>query len=421
MLTEELKLKELSTPSVSNHPKGSKGKLLIIGERFFPEEFLINDVVSTLQGQGFDVTIITQQPSYPFGKIFDGYANKLISKDSYHGATVIRTGVVEGYNQNLLQKIFNYVTFIILGVWAVLTKVSKPDNILIYQTGPLSQAIIGIVAKWRFRKPLLIWTWDVWPDSIYAYGFKKTKLLSWFLNKFVSWVYRSCDQIMLSSPGFAEALSKYAPNRTFEILPNWIVDSKSNESSSKVEMPNGFHYTFTGNIGKVQNLDNVIKGFAIAVEQDDSLYLNLVGDGSFIEELKELVAKQNIPNVKLWGRRPADEMSSFFEASHALIISLNFGSVWGLYIPSKFQAYLGAQKPIFSVMGGAVKEMVDKYGLGISADPNDIGAIGQAFLDLKTIDNNQKENIAFNSDYLLTEYFDRKKNLEKLADLLLRS
>jgi glycosyltransferase involved in cell wall biosynthesis len=406
----------VNSSSVSNTSVGTKGKLLIIGERFFPEEFLINDVVESLQKEGFEVTIITQNPSYPYGKIFDGYKKSIFSTDKFHGATVIRTGVVEGYNQSVVRKVLNYAAFIVLGSWAVLTKTSKPDNILIYQTGPLSQAIIGIFAKWRFKKPLHIWTWDIWPDSIYAYGFKKTAFLSWFLDKLVAWVYRSCDNIMLSSPGFAEVLAKYAPNRQFEVVPNWIFNDESAQKVPTIEMPVGYNYTFTGNIGKVQNLDNVVKGFAIAVKEDAQLYLHLVGDGSFVEDLKQLVQTQNIPNVIFWGRRPSSEMSAFYAASHALIISLNADSVWGLYVPSKFQTYLGAKKPIFAAMGGAVKEMVDKYKLGISADPNDVNAIAQAFLDLKNANHTEKEKIAHSSEFLLSEYFDRKQNLDKLAN-----
>jgi glycosyltransferase involved in cell wall biosynthesis len=402
-------------PSVSDTSVSTKGKLLIIGERFFPEEFLINDVVETLQNEGFEITIITQHPSYPYGKIFDGYKKSFFSTDTFHGAKIIRTGVVEGYNQSVIRKLLNYIAFIVLGSWAVLTKTSKPDNILIYQTGPLSQAIIGIFAKWRFKKPLHIWTWDIWPDSIYAYGFKKTVFLSWSLDKFVTWVYRSCDYIMLSSPGFAEILRNYAPNRTFEVLPNWNVDNSVSPTPIKIEMPKGFNFTFTGNIGKVQNLDNVIKGFAIAVQKDTTLYLNLVGDGSSVEELKTFVASENIPNIIFWGRRPSQEMPAFYEASHTLIISLNAGSVWGLYIPSKFQAYLGAKKPIFAVIDGAVKEIVDKYDLGISADPHDVTAIAQAFLDIKNTNQEKQEKIAHNSQLLISQYFDRKQNLTKLA------
>ena len=412
---------KVHTPSVSSPSVGTKGKLLIIGERFFPEEFLINDVVETLQKEGFEITIITQNPSYPYGKIFDGYKKTLFSTADFHGAKVIRTGVVEGYNQSVVRKVLNYATFIILGSWAVLTKTTKPDNILIYQTGPLSQAIIGIFAKWRFKKPLHIWTWDIWPDSIYAYGFKKTAFLSWFLNKLVTWIYRSCDSIMLSSAGFSEVISKYTPNRSFEIVPNWVIDTPSSQKNEPIEMPDGFNYTFTGNIGKVQNLENILRGFAVAVKKDNRLHLHLVGDGSFLEELKTIAKDENIPNVTFWGRRPSHEMPSFYAASHALIISLSADSVWGLYVPSKFQTYLGAKKPIFAAMNGAVKSMVDAYSLGISADPNSIEAIAQAFLDVKDISAAQKEKIANNTTFLLSEYFDRQQNLAKLVKLFTKN
>lgn len=404
----------IETTSTSN----TKGHLLIIGERFYPEEFLINDVVSTLQSEGFEITVITQNPSYPFGKVFEGYRNKFISKDTYWGATIFRTLVVQGYNKSVLKKIFNYLAFIIIGIWVVLTKLKKIDKVLIYQTGPLSQAIIGIIAKRRFKTPLYIWTWDIWPDTIYAYGFKKLPILSWFLDKFVTWVYKCCDHILISSPGFEQVLSKYAPNKPFQLLPNWNIDSSINLDNTIIEMPNGFNYTFTGNIGKVQNLDNVIKGFALALKQCDNIYLHIVGDGSAMEDLKKIVDNEKISNVKFWGRYQSASMPSFYESSQALIISLKSESVWGLYIPSKFQTYLQAKKPILAVIGGTVKGLVDKYELGISVPPDNISLIAKAFLDLKDKSTAQKQIISQNAQYLLLEYFDRKSNLLKLTKLL---
>jgi glycosyltransferase involved in cell wall biosynthesis len=176
--------------------------------------------------------------------------------------------------------------------------------------------------------------------------------------------------------------------------------------------------TFTGNIGKVQNLENVILGHAKAIETDDSLYLNIVGDGSALADLKMLVEQKSIANVKFWGRRPLEEMEHFFAQSQVLIISLNSDSVWSQYIPSKFQSYLGAKKPILGVLNGAVKEMIDLHQIGLCADPASPEDIAGTMLQIRQLEEEDTLKIAQNSQKVLNQTFDRTTNLNKIADLL---
>ena len=55
-------------------------KVLIISEVFAPEDFLINDLAFFWRKQGFLVSVLTRNPSYPAGKIFSGYRNRIFQK-----------------------------------------------------------------------------------------------------------------------------------------------------------------------------------------------------------------------------------------------------------------------------------------------------------------------------------------------------
>ena len=47
--------------------------ILIITEHFYPEEFGINDLAKAWQSEGYEVTVLTQTPSYPFDKVYNHY------------------------------------------------------------------------------------------------------------------------------------------------------------------------------------------------------------------------------------------------------------------------------------------------------------------------------------------------------------
>ena len=160
-------------------------RILIIGEVFYPEEFLINDLALEWKKNGFHVDVLTRVPSYPQDKIFPGFKNKIFQKNNFNGITVYRFPVILGYQSSKLKKIINYINFVFCGSIIAAMIGRKYEHIFIYQTGPLTLALPGILIKKLFHKKITIWTQDLWPDTVYAYGFKKNKLLEKFLDSLV--------------------------------------------------------------------------------------------------------------------------------------------------------------------------------------------------------------------------------------------
>ncbi len=64
-------------------------KILIVTECFYPEEFKINEVALAWKEKGYEVDILTQNPTYPAGKVFDGYQNSWFYKDEYKGMVLL--------------------------------------------------------------------------------------------------------------------------------------------------------------------------------------------------------------------------------------------------------------------------------------------------------------------------------------------
>lgn len=144
--------------------------ILIITERFYPENFLVNDLAESWVRAGARVRVLTQAPSYPQDRLYPGYANRL-SRSVERGIEVLRFKTVLGYKRSLARKILNYLAFMLRAVWYGCFEIPKVDAVFVYHTGPLTQALPLVVAKILFRKKTSIWTQDVWPDTVFAYGF----------------------------------------------------------------------------------------------------------------------------------------------------------------------------------------------------------------------------------------------------------
>lgn len=392
-----------------------KKKALIVCEAFYPEDFIINDLVLEWKKEGYELEVLTRAPSYPFGKVYNGYKNKIYQQTDFKGIKVHRFSVIQGYHKSVFIKIINYISFVFWSSLIGMIIGKRFDRIFVYQTGPLTVALPAIIIKKLYGNSITIWTQDLWPETVYAYGFKKRKLLKLFLDKLVRFIYKNCDIILVSCEGFIPKIQRYVKHKKVYWIPNWSLITYL--PTNKVELKGKFNFTFAGNVGKVQNLTNVILGFELFVKENTDTYLNIIGDGSSLEELKELVTDREILNVEFLGRKPLNEMANYFQASDVLIISLIDEPIFELTIPSKFQAYLETQKPIMGVLNGEVCSLINNNKVGFTADPSNVQAINETYNKFKQIDLQEQLMIAINSKRLLENKFSRLKLINEMSRL----
>lgn len=391
--------------------------ILIITERFHPEEFGINDLAKAWQAKGYEVAVLTQTPSYPFDKVYEGYKNKLFQREKWQGIKVYRIFSLMGYKKNVLMKLLNYFCYAFLASLVSLFIGRKYERVFVYQIGPLTQAIPAVLIKKIFGNKFYIWTLDIWPDSVYAYGFKKRALSKKLLDAFVKTVYENCETVFVSCKGFKREIEKYIPDAKIIFSPQWVPDDLNFDGViSHESLKGGFNFTFAGNIGKLQNLENVIRGFALVAKQNCQVRLNIVGDGSNLGTLKNIVKEESIANVHFWGRKPLKEMPRWFEGSDVLIISLIDEPIFSLTVPAKFQAYLASGKPIFCIMKGEAADLVTNNKIGIVAQPNNIDDIKAGFEKFLTAPKQDLQVFSDNMKLLLHGEYDRNKIIQQMIE-----
>ena len=395
-------------------------KILIVTEYFYPEEFKINEVALSFQEKGYIVDILTLNPTYPYGKVFDKYNNKWFTKDSYNGMNIYRLKSVTGYKSSLFKKLLKYFSFMILGSFVTLKIGKKYDYILGFDIGALSSMLPAVLIKKFYKKRVILWVQDIWPDSVYAYGFKKTKILEYILNKFVRFIYRHTDAFAVTGEGFKEKILPYIDNnQPIKYIPNWADDFNKNLEEFSFSDNKVTNFTFAGNIGKLQNLNNVIEAFGnLSRKYQQNAQLNIIGDGTELESLKQIVKENNYKNIIFWGRKPKDEMYKYLKASDFLIVSLIDNPILELTIPAKVQTYIASGKPILAILNGDTADIIKDNSLGYCASPNDINEIKYIFQ--KAIDTSSKELEKFtkNCEILTNTIFSKEIILDNIINMM---
>jgi glycosyltransferase involved in cell wall biosynthesis len=393
-----------------------KNRIMIISEVFYPEEFNINDVALSWKDKGYDVDVLTMVPSYPESKVFEGYENKLFQQDKWRGINIYRIKTIKGYKKSLPKKLLKYIWFMVSGSIAALFLGKKYDYIFGFNAGPLTAMLPALIICKFFKIPTTLWVQDVWPDSIYAYGFKKTKVRAFFLDKFVKFIYQNIDNLAVSCVGFTRMLRPYVKkDMIIHYLPNWAIDLTKNSKPIKLCKDEKVQLTFAGNTGKVQNLENIILSFnKLSDEYLKKAQLNIIGDGSELEKLKQINKKDN---VIFHGKKPRSQMMKYFNASSFLIVSLVNEPIFSNTVPAKLQTYIAAKKPILAIINGETADIVKDNKLGYVANPDEIDSIRNIFIQAITTEKNVKKRFVKNCEKLTQNDFNKNNIIDQLLEL----
>jgi len=362
-------------------------KLLVLSQHYWPESFRINEVVESLQSAGCVVTVLTGQPNYPDGRLFDGFrAWRCGTEQHPSGYTVSRVPLIPRGRSTALRLIANYLSFLAsacsFGPWLLRGK--RFDVVFVYGTSPILQVIAGVLLKRIKGAVLVTWVQDLWPQSLEVTGFVKNKYLLAIVSAVVRWIYRHSDLVLVQSPALVEEVAPMAGGRPVEYHPNpgeAAFGHGAELGRVSLVLDSGFNVVFAGNLGTVQALDTILEAAHLLRGHSDIRFV-LVGSGSRLEWLREQVSLRGLFNVSLPGRFDAECMPAILAQASALLVSLVQGPAMAQTVPSKIQAYLAAGRPIIAALEGEGARVVTEASAGISCAGEDAAALAQAVREL---------------------------------------
>lgn len=390
-------------------------RILVFSEVFWPEDFIINDLVKEWYNQGHDVEVVTQYPSYPQSYVFDGYINKGYTTEVWEGIKIHRFPFVEGYRDSKINKIRNYFRYIRGGKRVVDMLKGRYDCIFVSQTGPLTVAYPALYAKKKIGAPVNIWTCDIWPDAVWGYGIPRFSLFEAFLDRLIRKVYNGSDRIFVSSKLFSETIRNYT-DKICIYAPNWLRPVENVVSDIRLPKEK-VNFTFTGNISRYQNLINTVIGFVKSGIKNAQL--NIIGDGSYLTEVKEVAKKLKATGVVFYGRRPYNEMFDLLSQSQVLVLPLIPQEGIEKTEPFKIQSYLQAGKPILGILNGAGRDIIEENALGLCVDPVDSEAIADGFIRMMEFSRVNGPSVKEKASMLLNGRFNKRETVRLISEQLI--
>lgn len=339
-------------------------RILIYTNHFYPEHFKINEIVQWISSENSHIRVITGIPNYPSGKIIKGYLN--IFKDN---VIINRLFLIPRGNGSNFRLIINYTTYFIscffFSLYLAIFK-KKYDLIFVHHTSPFFLAIHPLIYSIFHNSKKILWDLDIWPESLKAVDAIRSNIMILFVKLIVRLIYSKYQLILVGSKTIKSLISKRYDGKII-YYPNWadvqIEKNKKDVNFSLQLNPNKFNIVYTGNIGKAQGFDNLIKTIKLV---DKNIHWTFVGDGRFKEKFKYLLQKHSLTDRTTFvDQVEIDKIPVIVDKASALFLSLKNEEIFSMTVPAKLQTYMALGKPIIGVINGEGANIIKESKSGL--------------------------------------------------------
>jgi glycosyltransferase involved in cell wall biosynthesis len=395
--------------------------ILLVSQYFWPESFVVNDLVSAWQERGHRVTVLTGIPNYPTGTPFPGYSALDPREERFGTSRVVRVPLVPRGGGSRARMAANYLSFAAsASLLGPLRCREAVDVVFVFQTSPATVGLPATLLARARRAPLVWWIQDLWPESLSAARATRSPLMLAAVGRLMRWLYRRCDLLLVQSEGFLVPLARHGVREErVRFLPNWAQPwyrpiGIAADSEERRSLPPGFVILFAGNLGEVQSLETVLAA-AERVDAAAGIHWVLMGEGRRRRWLESEIARRGLAgSVHLLAARPAAAMPRWLGAADALLLTLRADPTLALTVPSKLQSYLACGRPILAALDGVPAEVVRRAGAGRVGPAEDAATLAANAIALANATSEERAVMGRAGRAFQCAHYDRERLLDRL-------
>lgn len=359
----------------------------IISELFYPDEVstaqILTDVATKISKEQ-KVTVLAG----PTGYEKSYHSNNLGLNDNI---IIHRISLPEFDKNNLIERVLKLLLLTIKMSFFIFFNIKKGDRV-IQVTNPIFLILTtSLIKKMKgFKVEILVH--DVYPENLVPAGMIAESSLKFkVISKFFNYSFKQADRLIVLGEDMKQLMISKTNNKVkrIDVIPNWADDNiqpiKNFDKSDYLnkDVNDKIVIGFAGNLGRVQGIIEFITIFKKI--ENPNLVLTIIGDGALKNEISDLISKENINNVYLFGAKPRNEQVKFLNSCDIGLITLKKG-MKGLGVPSKTYNLMASGKPILFIgdVDSEIDNYIKKYNCGWSFEWNEEEMID--FFNKLTID-----------------------------------
>lgn len=381
--------------------------------------YITDNIAQACAENGVEVDLFTPTPTrnVPVGSTW------LKEEKKYGGMLRIHRFSMYGEGQNPVLRALRYLFCEIKELHYCLW--TKYDVAFIDSTPPIQGLKMPFI-KWLRHKPTVYNAQDIFPDSLVGTGLIKEGSLLWKIGRVVERItYKYADKIIVISEDFKKnIMAKGVPEEKIVVIYNWV------DQNAVVDIPreenklfdmygldcSKFYVTYNGNIGLTQNMDMLLE-VAKNLEANEDIQFVLVGNGTYLNEVKRIIKERNVHNVTLLPFQPYEDISHVFSLGDASLVISKPG-VGANSVPSKTWSIMSASRPVLANFDeNELKTIVESHNCGIFTKAGDKVAFTDAILKLYN-DRDLCRMMGRNGRQFVMDHLTREVGTQKYVDVI---
>lgn len=394
--------------------------ILILGQHYAPEAIsgaiLAKELAEGLIARGYRVTFVTGAPNYPYGKVYPGYRNALLFRETRAGVNVIRVWSWIWPSKRFWSRILNFGTFSLLALLGGLA--AGKIDVVMSVTPPLPLGMAAWLISRIRGVPWLLRVEDIFPEAAVIAGMLRNRVVIRLLEWMERFFYIKAAHITVITEGFRKNLiNKGVDESKLSILPVWADPDviKPMQKENDFRRDNGlqgkFVVLYSGNLGYTSALEDVIEAAKLLQDQSEIAFV-IVGEGAKKVDLQTMVQTYGLMNVHFLPYRPREAYAEMLASADLSLVTLNRESAH-TSLPGKTFNIMSSGRPILAVTedGSELADVVRNGNCGVIVPLSSPDLLAATILSLKENPDNLT-TWGINGREFLKQRYSRKRCLD---------
>ena len=372
-----------------------KKNILLISGNYFPEPTGIgkynNEMMNWLADHGFNCTVISTYPYYPFWQIQAPYIKKRkwFSKQVYatpagNKITIYRCPHYVPSKPTGKSRAFLDLSFFSSVSFKLLRLTGKKFDCIINVTPPLSLGLLAALYKKVCGAKFLYHIQDMQVDVANDLKMISSMRFLSLLFKIEKYILKMADKISSISPDMVERV-KFKSGKPAYLFPNWAntnlffpLHDKKNLKAAFGFKPDIPVVLYSGSIGEKQGLEAVLEIADNFKQKNIVIQFIICGSGPYKNILEKLALEKQLDNLSFLPLQPPEKLNEFLNMADVHLV-MQKANVAHHVMPSKLTTILsiGGLAIITANAGSGLYKMITDHNIGLVSPAENVPALSE--------------------------------------------
>jgi colanic acid biosynthesis glycosyl transferase WcaI len=382
---------------------------------------LVRELADDVARRGYHVTVVTPAPSYPRGRVLDGYRNRWFSVERIGEVRVVRTWSFISPSRSNVARLLHQGTWSATALLGALLA-GRPDVLVCYSPPlPLGLSAWALARAWGV--PWVLQLEDLHPDAVIAAGLLRNRLAIAGLRGLERFLYRGATHVSVIAETFRSALLECGvPPEKLSVIPVWADPERvpplprENAFREAHGLSGKFVVLYSGNLGHTSCLEQVLEAASL-LRDEPRLRLVIVGEGVKRPALLAAARARGLGGVLFLEYQPREAFAEMLAAADVGLVTLQPAAARSS-LPSKTFNVMSSARPLLVVAPPdcELARLVERVGCGVIAPPGPAPAIAEALRRLLAMSEAEREAMGWRGrDELLARYSRERCAAQHLA------